>query len=177
MKNLIPNSEPQISHRKVLYKLYEAIYDCEIENKRKNLLTYLFAWEDWSWRIEGISKNALILLKEKDFFPKPKGLVRHHFKQNRSKTYEQMLQKKYNLDEWWNLFWENDSTWLITEEEHKNVNKFNYDLKNKIEKINWADGYFKGGGLVGFKYRKSVEAKMVELLYESKVKKLNKINT
>ena len=60
-----PNSEPTEGQKKQLYNLYKAIYHSKLDNKRNKLMTYLFAWEDWSWRIEGISKGALQILKDK----------------------------------------------------------------------------------------------------------------
>ena len=69
--------------------------------------------------------------------------------------------------EWWKTFWENDCTWLITAEEHKTIDTGNYkEFKSNIVDVNWECGYFKGGGLVGFKYLKSREAKYIEKLYD-----------
>jgi len=159
-----PNSEPTEGQKKQLYNLYKAIYHSKLDNKRNKLMTYLFAWEDWSWRIEGISKGALQILKEKKFYPKPKGLlVRHHHKQNRATTYEEMLKKEMSFEHWWSYFWENDVTYLITKTEHDDINSIKL-LDKDIVKINWTDGYFKGGGLVGFKYLKSIEAVYVKQL-------------
>ena len=166
-KKLTPNSQPTEEYKKKLFGLYSAILKSDVdEKKKKNLLTYLFAWEDWSWRIDGISFGSLKCLKEKDFYPKPKGLVRHHYKQDRAKTYQIMLDKTLDFESWWKTFWNNDCTWLITTEEHKNINSMtSSDIKKNIINIDWTEGYFKGGGLVGFKYRKSIEAQYVKKLY------------
>ena len=82
----ILNKQPSEKHKKQLFELYDAIFESGLGKKRNKLLTYLFAWEDWSWRIDGISHGSLKLLKRNKFYPKPKGLVRHHYKQDRATT-------------------------------------------------------------------------------------------
>ena len=57
---LYPIKEPDENYRKELYKIYNSIVESKLEIKKKrNLLTYLFAWENWSWRVVGISVKAL----------------------------------------------------------------------------------------------------------------------
>ena len=50
-------SEPNEETKKEIYKLYKAIYKSNLEDKKTKLLTYIFAWYPWSWRVVGISKG------------------------------------------------------------------------------------------------------------------------
>ena len=47
--------EPNEKEKKEIYKLYETIYHSNLKDKKTKLLTYIFAWYPWSWRVIGIS--------------------------------------------------------------------------------------------------------------------------
>ena len=152
-------SEPNEETKKEIYKLYKAIYESNLEDKKTKLLTYIFAWYPWSWRVVGISKGAYQRIKEVDFYPKPNKIVRDHFLQDRKVTYDQMIKNKKLLDfkNWWELFWKNDQTILMTKEEHDR------DRGNVLcHKLDWKEGYFSCNPLIGFKYRKSYEAEYLK---------------
>ena len=152
-------SEPNEETKKEIYKLYKAIYESNLEDKKTKLLTYIFAWYPWSWRVVGISKGAYLEIKEKNFFPMPKKLVRDHFLQDRKVTYNQMIDivKPLDFKNWWNLFWKNDQTVLMTKAEHDR------DRENVLcHKLDWKEGYFSCNPLIGFKYRKSYEAEYLK---------------
>ena len=118
----IPIKEPGEPYRKELYKIYSSIVESEIDdNKKRNLLTYVFAWENWSWRVVGISLNALKRLQVNKF-SSSKGIRRGHII-DRAKTYEILVSKKVDYEEWWQTFWDNDKTELVTNEENEDKEK------------------------------------------------------
>ena len=152
-------SEPDEETKGEIYKLYQAIFESDLGDKKTKLLTYIFAWYPWSWRVVGISKGAYEKLKELNFYPKPKRLVRDHFLQDRKITYDQMISAVEILDKnsWWKLFWQNDQTVLMTKDEHDRDRS-----KVLCHQLNWKKGYFSCNPLIGFKYRKSYEARYLE---------------
>ncbi len=163
MKQKIPEkiSEPNKATKKEIHKIYRAIFDSSLEDKKTKLMTYIFAWYPWSWRVVGISKGAIDKIKENEFYPLPKKIVRDHFLQDRYTTYTIMLEraKPLGLEKWWDLFWENDQTIIMTKEEHDKGRD-----TVKCHKLNWEDGYFSCNSLVGFKYRKSIEGAYLKTL-------------
>ena len=161
MKKLEKIFEPDDKIKNEIYKLYEVIFDSKLEEQRIKLMTYIFAWHPWSWRVVGISKGAFNKFKETKFYPKPTKIVRDHFLQDRNTTYEEMLKrsKPLELNKWWNLFWENDQTIIMTKEEHDKKRD-----KVVCHELNWEDGYFSCKPLIGFKYRKGIEGLFLEKL-------------
>ena len=103
--------EPSENIRKQIYQFYCKIYDSSFDiQKKKNLLTSIAGWEKWSWRVVGITANAVGRIIDEDGHARVKSeLVRDHFFQGRSKTYENMLKKKLDYENYWKEFWENDS--------------------------------------------------------------------
>jgi hypothetical protein len=155
--------EPDEETRKEIYKLYKVIFNSKLGDKRNKLMTYIFAWHPWSWRVVAISRGAFDNIRENDFFPLPKKIVRDHFLQDRNVTYKKMLEsdKPYEFEHWWNLFWDNDQTIIMTKDEHDNARD-----EVKCHQINWEDGYFSCNPLIGFKYRKSIEGSYLKGLTE-----------
>ena len=134
-----PVIEPDEDTKREIYKLYQAIYMSNLADKKTKLLTYIFAWYPWSWRVVGISSGAFQSIKENNFYPLPKKLVRDHFLQDRKVTYDEMINAIQLLDfsSWWELFWKNDQTIIMTKDEHdkERINVLCHEL-------DWRDGYF-----------------------------------
>lgn len=153
--------EPDEHLKEEIYKLYQAIFHSELHDKKKKLMTYIFAWYPWSWRIVGISKGAFTKISGVEFNSCPKGIVRDHFLQDRNDTYKMMLDCSDPLDlqEWWQLFWQNDQTIMMTKNEHNQG-------RGSVEclRLNWEDGYFPCASLIGFKYRKTIEGAYLKTL-------------
>ena len=161
---LVPIEEPEEHYRRELYKIYKSILDTSLNVKKKrNLLTYLFAWENWSWRVVGISVNALQKIKDNDFVSN-QGIVRGHIN-DRSKTYDLLTSKTVEYEEWWKTFWDNDATELVTKEENGKK-----QTKSKIVEIDVSKGYFVSNGLVGFKFRKTAEGEYCRDIWKQKFK-------
>ena len=127
--------EPSENIRKQIYQFYCKIYDSSFDiQKKKNLLTSIAGWEKWSWRVVGITANAVGRIIDEDGHARVKSeLVRDHFFQGRSKTYENMLKKKLDYESYWKEFWENDRTILMTKEEHNKIEiKKRYNIDASI---------------------------------------------
>ncbi len=156
---LYPIKEPDENYRKELYNIYNSIVTSSLEEKKKrNLLTYLFAWENWLWRVVGISINALKKIK-KNQFSSNKGIRRGHIN-DRAKTYNLLTSKAFEIEEWWRIFWDNDKTELVTKEENDNK-----EIKSEIIKVDSSKGYFVSDGLVGFKFRKTAEGEYCKTIW------------
>ena len=159
---LYPIKEPDENYRKELYKIYNSIVESKLEIKKKrNLLTYLFAWENWSWRVVGISVKALEEI-QKNKFASNKGIRRGHIN-DRAKTYDLLTSKAFEYEEWWKTFWDNDKTKLVTKEENNNP-----EIKSEIIKVDISKGYFVSDGLVGFKFRKTAEGEYCRTIWKKR---------
>ena len=72
-----------------------------------------------------------------------------------------MLEKLMPINEWWNWYWENDKTILVTKTEH---NKKSYKFDKDIIEIDWTLGYFESGSTMGFNYAKKREGEFLKTL-------------
>ena len=157
---LIPISEPSSEMRNELYKVYESVFNSKLsQSKKEGLIDAIFMWETWSWRVRGISYDALRVIKDHDFRPKPKGLVRGHVV-DRVTTRRNLLKNILNREEWWKKFWKNDKTEIVTREEN------NTGQKSTIIEIDYSKGYFANAGKEGFKFRKTIEGEMCRELWD-----------
>ena len=164
-KRLILNSEPNESKKKEIYKLYEYIFKSSFDAKKKEvLLTIAFGNEKWSWRVVGISFQALAEFEENNFKYKTRTFNRDHFYQPRIITFRKMLEKLMPYEEWWKWFWKNDETIIVTIEQHNNKNLMAENLD--IIPIDWRLGYFTCNPVVGFSYTKIREGEYLRNLTE-----------
>ena len=168
--------EPSKKIKEEIYKLYTQIYDSSFDKqKKKNLLTSIAGWEPWSWRVVGITVDAVGRILENNGHARVKSeLVRDHFFQGRSKTYENMLVNKLDFENYWKEFWENDRTILMTKDEHNKINTDRFvglwDFKeDKIFEIDWRDGYFISNKVAGFHFTYKREGQFVVYYFKDKV--------
>ena len=160
MPELTKTKEPDEKRKKEMFKLYKNICTRSFSyNKKKMLISTILGYEDWAWRVVGISKEALIRCKRNDY-NRPKGLVRDHINE-RKETYKRLIEEQPSEEIWWKYFWKRDKTRLLTSEEHININIFNPE---NLIKINWTEGYFQSRGYAGFNFRKSIEGEFVKQL-------------
>jgi hypothetical protein len=144
---------PHIEVRKELYELYKIIFaSAHFQPKKKELLlTAIFGREEWTWRVIGITKDALLLIKQNNF-KNTKGTQRGHIK-SRRKTFTKMLDgiAPLNFEEWWSLFWESDKTVLMTKAEN---NRKDYIIqRHEYIDLPLENKFFAGSRFIGFKYR------------------------
>ena len=163
-----PISQPPLKRKKEIYSLYKVIWGSEFETvKKRTLLTCAFAYEPWGWRVVKITENAIREIALNDFNHPTRKLSRDHIVQRRD-TYNKMLatNKIMPLDEWWKLFWRNDKTILMTNDEHNIVSKSPGAKISNLYKLDWKKGYFQNNNLVGWKHRKTVEGEFIKSLCE-----------
>ena len=77
--------KPNLKNKQEMYKLYQYIFNSNFLDKKKiGLLNVGFGVEPWGWRVVGITKNAVDLIKKNNGNQNvTKHLVRDHFFQGR----------------------------------------------------------------------------------------------
>ena len=145
-----------------LYKLYVCIRKSGFpEWKQYNLLRSLLVGEEWSWRVVGISENALALFADNEF-KRPKGKIeRHHHRRPFKETAEPMLKEKIIMPkkEWCKQIIDGEEVRLVTKEEHNPKKKF-----SRIIPIDFEKGLFRNNRTVNYRYRLKEEGKYLEKL-------------
>ena len=155
---------PSENLKREIYRLHKEVVNSKVlsDNKKEKTLNILLAYEPWSWREVGISKKAIKMFKANKFRKlKKDGPQRDHFFQERNVTIRKMMEKVMPFETWWDWFWENDRTLIITKEEHA---KKSLDYKNDIIKIDNNLGLFRTMKTVGYSFYPDYEAKLVEQL-------------
>jgi len=81
-------------YKETMYSAFQAICKMEIdESKKIGMLTHLFSIEPNSWRVTGISIDALKVFHKNDFQRKSKiGINRSHIKR-RFDSYKEIMDK------------------------------------------------------------------------------------
>ena len=168
--------EPSEKLKKEMYEFYTKIFDSSFDHqKKKNLLTSIAGWEPWSWRVVGITANAVgEIVEDKGHARVKTKLVRDHFFQSRSTTSNNLLNKKHDFNAYWKEFWENDRTILMTKEEHNSINKIENswikdDPSKAIFDISWQQGLFKSEKVAGFHFSYKKEGEYIYNLFKNKV--------
>jgi hypothetical protein len=144
--------------REVLYGLYVALFqaaqlcpDCFPDGRLTTILTAIMGVENHGWHVVGITREALDLLATNEFRKPSKGLCRGHIV-NRIKTARLLFGRSepMKLDEFFNLFLENDRTVIMLKEQ----NNHNMPCPDFIPVANLAGELFPNGSLIGWKHRK-----------------------
>ena len=164
--------EPNEDYKRELYKFYTEIFKSPTlsENKKIKALNVFFAYEPWSWRVVGISKNSIREFIKNNFVLKSGIFQRDHFYQGRDITIRKMLDNHMTFENWWPWFWDNDKTVIVTKNEHNSQN-YIYNFENEIIEIDWTKGFFKCQKTVGFHYTKKNEGMFIrQLAYLNNIK-------
>lgn len=153
--------EPSIDIKRAIYEIYKLIYASPFTMlKKRSLMTAALGMEEWSWRVVGISKEAVIAIARNGFKKPSRALARDH-RITRAQTYSLIFgDRLYDFDEWWCLVWENDKTTLITNEEH-HANQI-----GEVFSIDLSLGLFRDAGMVGWKHSVKLEGQFVKNLIE-----------
>lgn len=153
--------EPTIDEKKKLYELYELIfYNKHFHlTKKRSLITIALGCETWSWRVVGITENAIKAIARNNFNKPTRTLSRDHAKR-RVDTYNAIFERKMAFDEWWKWVWDNDKTTLMTNDEHNSGNV------SKIYSIDPNCNYFVDTALVGWCQTKAREGMLIKKLCE-----------
>lgn len=143
-----------------IYAVYIATFELSYDIQRKNtLLTALMGGADWSWRVVGITVDALELFAANNFkMPE----VRRAHKIARIDTARSVFEIPTPLssDAFFELFWLNDETVIATKPE----NKKNAVLSEVIP-ISFDEGLFRCNKKVGFRYRQKKEGMFLRALH------------
>ena len=143
-----------------LYKLYVCIRESDFPRwKQYNLLRSLVVGEEWSWRVVGISENALTEFAGNGF-KKPKNRIeRHHHWQSFADTAKPMLEGKVIMpkSEWCDQIIANEEVHLVTKEEHRAM------AISRIIPIDFEEGLFRNGRTVGYCYRQAEKEYLKQL--------------
>lgn len=122
-------TEPTQQKKAELYKIYELLFDSSFTlPKKRSVITAVLGYETWSWRVVGITEEAIKAIAREKFNKPSRELARDHMR-TRVETYSRIFNEKMGFNEWWDWIWENDKTILMTNEEHKLIAK-----QRKIEK-------------------------------------------
>lgn len=155
--------EPTQYKKEELYKLYELIFDSSFTStKKRSLLTSVLGYETWSWRVVGITEEAIKAIARNNFNKPSKVLARDHTL-SRKDTYNRTFAEKMNFNDWWNWIWDNDKTILMTNQEH---NLKHLRQPRKIYEIDPKLSFFVDGELVGWYQTKAREGEFVRQLCE-----------
>lgn len=86
-----------------------------------------------AWRVIGISRNALNLFAENDFKRLGKQINRSHIV-NRSDTWGKLRERLHTMDEFWSVYYENDTTVLATSSENNgSIHSEVYPIDPKLD--------------------------------------------
>ena len=170
-------TEPSEKLKKEMYEFYVKVFESSFDQqKKKNLLTSITGWEPWSWRVVGITANAVGAIVENDGHARVKSqLVRDHFFQSRSTTSNNLLSKKYDFASYWKEFWDNDRTIIMTKFEHSYVDKIELTglTKEKPESflfdLEWKNGLFKSEKVAGFHFAYREEGKFILNSFKNRI--------
>lgn len=161
--------------RAVLHAVYVAIFNARQicpdgfrDNDTTRLLTALMGSKPWSWRVVGITLEALDLFARNDFKRPPRLIQRGH-KVNRVTTARQLFDRSAPavLDEFFRIFLKNDETVLMTAEQNRQKGFPKYTAI-----INPDAELFSSGSLVGWQHRQG-EIEFLRKLYANRKGLLN----
>jgi hypothetical protein len=132
------------------------------KNDATRMLTGLMGARPWSWRVIGITEEALNIFAEHDY-KRPAGLIQRGHRFDRSSTAQALffdLAKPMPLEDFFSFFLERDETVLMSkgENRHRPGGKFPPFIK-----IPRRSGLFRSGSLVGWLHRKEEIAFLREL--------------
>lgn len=114
---------------KACYEIYAALYNSHINypdiftvSRCTGILTALMGSHNWSWRVVGITPQALKIFKDNDFkkIPSGGGITRAHITSRKS-TCEDLIKsnKIFSPDDFINKWLENDKTVICGKGENK----------------------------------------------------------
>lgn len=146
--------------RQALHKLYAANFAVLREHPgvfsnadATRMLTSLMGARPWSWRVIGITRNALEVFAQNDF-QRPAGRIQRGHRDDRASTARALFREPHialPLDEFFKVFLQRDETVLMTVEENKH--KPNGTFPDFIP-IDREHQVFPCGTLVGWQHRK-----------------------
>lgn len=156
--------------RAALYSVYVALFEARRtcpaafgQGDLTRMITGLMGSRPWSWRVIGITSEALKLFQEHDFKKPPKLIERGH-QQDRASTARDLFSSPapMPLVAFFEYFLERDQTVLMTVEQNKHRPKAVFPSFIPIDQ---SGQLFPCGTLIGYQHRKK-EAAYLRKLYE-----------
>lgn len=152
--------EPTDEERRKLYTIYELIFDSGFSRpKQRSVITAVLGYEVWSWRVVGITVDALKAIARNNYNKPARMLARDHSKP-RVETYNKIFEQRMAFQEWWEWVWENDKTVLMTNEEHHS------QRISQVIELNPSEGYFVDAEVAGWHQTKAREGALVKQLID-----------
>jgi hypothetical protein len=159
-KEPITFKEPTNEEKQNIYAIYELIFSSHFSlPKKRSVMTAALGYEVWSWRVTGITEEAIKAIARNNFNKPARMLARDH-RLARVSTYNRIFEKKVLFEEWWDWVWKNDETTLMTNEEHHTQSI------SKIYKLDPTQSYFVNGEVAGWHQTKAKEGALVKTLIE-----------
>ena len=146
--------------RLAIYGVYVALFNARLQcpdgfldRDMTRLLTGLMSAKEWSWRVIGITPEALEVFAEHDF-KRPAGKLQRGHQVDRVVTARELFQreKPENIDEFFHTFLKNDQTVLMTNQQNRHRKVASVPQYIPID--NNEATLFPSGTLVGWKHRK-----------------------
>lgn len=155
--------EPTEAEKAKLYELYLQVFNSNFSlSKKRSVITAVLGYEVWSWRVTGISHNALLAIKFNNYRYPKNTLVRDH-NPPRSVTYKKTFgEMPLDFHDWWNTVWNGDATTLITHGEHNKPCTL-----SKIYPVDVNQGLFMDKEVAGFYYTMAREGAFVQHICET----------
>jgi len=154
--------EPTESEKRLIYTIYELLYSSHFTlPKKRTMMTAALGYETWSWRVVGITEEAIKAIARNGFNKPSRMLARDHSRP-RAETYTKIFaEEKMPFQVWWDWVWEHDQTVLMTNEEHHDPTK-----RSRTYPINPAESYFVDGEVAGWYQTKAREGALVQSMVE-----------
>lgn len=153
LDDILSNQGAQIHFHAIYLSLFSAYKGCPEQfgiHNMTRILTGLMGDRLWSWRVVGITPEALALFAEHEFNKPPKrgSVVRGHLHSRRLTTKALFdLDAPLPLDQFFAVFLENDKTVLMLQEQNPSRGDH---VPDYIEIDNPHAHYFPCGRLVGY---------------------------
>lgn len=134
-----------------IYDVYLALFNLDISVQRKcSMMTSLLGGDAWSWRVIGITLEAINLLEKNDYKYIKGSICRAHIISRLTSAklvYERST--PISIDELFQTYWTNDKTIISTKQENGNRVKLPLAIP-----IDYSLNHFPCGAVVGWKHRK-----------------------
>ena len=153
------------NYEKELYDVYLAVFKMQHEplQRRVLIMTNLMGGKPWSWRVVGITREALQRYSDQGFKYKAGSSINRSHITSRRDMYSAMLERPapMPIDEWWAYFWKHDKTIIATGSENNSKKQM-----SDIFKIDPEIGLFQSNQVAGFKLSRKKEGVYLRALYE-----------
>ena len=154
--------EPTADEKRSMYEMYKLIHGSHFSPaKKRSVMTAVLGYESWSWRVVGITEEAIKAIA-RNGFKKPSHVLARDHTHPRSETYALIFDRCNHplpFDAWWNIVWENDKTVLMTNDEHRKKIP-----QSRVFELDPKDGYFIDAEVAGWHQTKAHEGALTERL-------------